>query len=94
MAQILLCSVLLQKITSVWQLARMLAIRKKLGNSNIFAEYSEDLQSLPYVKGEGEMIGGGAGERSLQDDLSQPVPVRTQHSGLNMENKESMEQRE
>ncbi len=40
-----------------------------------FVELNDDLQSLPYVKGEGEMIGGGAGERSLQDDLSQPVPV-------------------
>jgi hypothetical protein len=40
-----------------------------------FVDLSADLQSLPYVKGEGEMIGGGAGERSLQDDLSQPVPV-------------------
>jgi hypothetical protein len=40
-----------------------------------FVELNDDLQSLPYVKCEGEMIGGGAGERSLQDYLSQSVPV-------------------
>jgi hypothetical protein len=40
-----------------------------------FVELSDDLQSLPYVKGEGEVISGRSGKRSLQHYLTQPVPV-------------------